>query len=32
MRTATLVSLLATAFLLAARDADAQGPIRIGFI
>src|SRR5262245_10545520 len=32
MRTATLVSLLATAFLLAAGDAAAQGPIRIGFI
>ena len=32
MRTVTLVSLLATAFLLAAGDADAQGPIRIGFI
>ena len=32
MCTAALVSLLATAFLLAAGDADAQGPIRIGFI
>ena len=33
MRTATVVVLLlATAFLLAASDAEAQGPIRIGFI
>src|SRR5262249_1877909 len=32
MPPATLVSLLATAFLLAAGDAAAQGPIRIGFI
>src|SRR5499427_9391962 len=32
MRTVILGSLLATAFVLAAGDADAQGPIRIGFI
>jgi hypothetical protein len=32
MRTVTLVFLLAAAGVLAAGDADAQGPIKIGFI
>ena len=32
MRTVTFIFLLATAWVLAAGDAGAQGPIKIGFI